>query len=132
MTYRTRRNSPGALARLGFCLILALLPALGAFAAADAGPAKAFNIPAGSAEQTLRQFSAQSDVELAFPTDQVQGVQTNAVHGDLPPADALQTMLAGTSLVVVKDSKNGAFAVRRETAEEKRRRPAPAKPGSGP
>jgi len=98
-----------ALLRL-LCLV-ALMPA---FLLAGETAAKNFDIPAGKAEATLRQFAAQSGVELAYATDQVKDVATSAVAGEHTPLAALEKMLAGTPLLVVKDSKPGAFALRRE------------------
>jgi hypothetical protein len=77
------------------------------------GNVKSFDLPAGPAEQTLKQFSAQSGVQLAFATDVVQGIRTNSVRGELPAGVALERMVDGTPLIVVRDEKPGAFAIRR-------------------
>jgi hypothetical protein len=83
-----------------------------ALVAAEPAP-RDFNVPAGPAEQTLRQFLAQSGVQVAFPTDLVRGVPTRAVSGKLEPAAALELMLADTGLVLVRDAKPGSYAIRR-------------------
>jgi iron complex outermembrane receptor protein len=95
-----------------FIFLLNLLLAAGCLAADSAR--KPFDVPAGPAEQTLKQFSAQAGVLLVFPTDLVRGIPTHAVRGDYPPVEALEKMLAGTPLIVVRDERPGAFAVRRD------------------
>ena len=112
-SHRPPRETP-AHSRSRFSLSFALSLIVATFAIAAAPAAIRFDIPAGAAEQTLRQFSVQSGVQLAFATDVVRGVRTNPVRGEFPPADALESMVAGTPLVVVRDEKPGAFAIRRD------------------
>lgn len=76
---------------------------------------RSFDVPAGDAAQTLKQFATQSGREIVFAPATVGGVQTNAVRGDLAPREALEQMLARTGLAVSQDAKTGAFAVRRQT-----------------
>ena len=116
MTYRSAFRLPVALRAWRFFTFSALA---GAFAVAADVATKTFDVPAGAAEQTLKQFSAQSGVQLIYPTDLVQGVRTNAVRGALEPLAALQRMVAGTPLVVVRDATPGAFAIRREESPAK-------------
>jgi iron complex outermembrane receptor protein len=102
---------------LGCSLLLSFLP----LAAADTGN-QPFDIPAGEALGTLKQFSTQAGGRLLYPADAVQGVKTNAVKGELNPREALEAMLAGTGLEVSQDERNGALAIRRQPA------PPPLKP----
>ena len=74
---------------------------------------RAFNVPAGDAEQTLREFSTQSGVQVIFPTQPVRGVATHAVLGEYSAAEAISTMLAGTPLEAMRDPKTGTLTVRR-------------------
>jgi iron complex outermembrane receptor protein len=69
--------------------------------------AKSFDIPAGSAVDTLRQAAQQAGKEIMFPAETVRGVQTAAVKGEFTPLAAFNRMLAGTALVVVQDEKTG-------------------------
>ncbi len=78
---------------------------------------KRFDVPAGVAQDTLKQFSAQSRVQLVYATDLVRGVRTNAVKGEQAPLAALEMMLAGTVLTAVPDATPGAFAVRKGAAD---------------
>ncbi len=82
-------------------------------------PKKTFNIPAGTAADTLQIAAQQAGREIMFPAAIVSGVRTAAVKGDLTVVDALGQMLAGTSLRLVQDEKTGALAVRREGDPEK-------------
>jgi len=100
---------------------LAILPALlsvGQLLAAAGGAApKSFSLPAGSAAQSLKQFSEQSGRGVVFVTETVKDVRTNPVQGELAPAAALSQMLAGTVLAAEEDAKTGAFAVRKRESD---------------
>ena len=74
---------------------------------------KAFSIPAGPAETTLRTFSDQSGRSVMFAPEKVKGVTTNAVKGDLAVSEAIDQLLAGTNLSAVPETRNGGFAIRR-------------------
>ena len=93
-------------------MLAAMLPA------ADNGARKVFNLAADTAEKSLKAFSQQSGRGVLFVTDNVRGVRTNLVKGDLTPHEALEMLLRGTGLVGSNDAATGAFAVRRETPEE--------------
>ena len=72
-----------------------------------------FDLAAGDAPSTLRQFSDRSGKEVLFAAEAVRGVRTNAVRGEFTPFEALGRMLAGTELVAVPDANSGALAVSR-------------------
>jgi len=72
-----------------------------------------FDIPAGRAERSLRQYSAQSGVQLVYPTAVVRDVQTRAVKGRYTDREALEYMFASTPLRVVRDDKTGALTIMR-------------------
>ncbi|HEY4246707.1 MAG TPA: TonB-dependent siderophore receptor [Lacunisphaera sp.] len=82
---------------------------------------KAYDIPAGDAATTLKQFVEQSGAEVVFLVNKVHGVTTNALHGEYEARVALEHMLAGTELYVVQDDKTGALVINRG--------PAAASPG---
>lgn len=109
-THGTRRLHPcfRALLALFFCGSL--------LAAESAKPS--FDIPAGPASQALKQFSAQSGEQLLFSTNDLEGVRTNAVQGELSAKDALARLLQDTGLVARQDEKTGAFSVRRERLDD--------------
>ncbi len=89
---------------------LALLPLAGA---AEPIAKVAFDIPAGAAVDTLKRAAQQARLEIAFPAETVRGVNTRAVRGDFSPVEAMNLMLVGSGLAVVKDEKTGALTVRR-------------------
>lgn len=80
---------------------------------------KTFNVRADTAERSLKEFAAQSGVDVLFVAEAVANVTTNAVKGDYAPADVLQQMLAGTPLRPLPDEKTGALSVTRQPAAEK-------------
>src|SRR5260221_13898761 len=95
---------------------LFLFSALFADSATAAEPTRAFSIPAGPAEISIKTFSEQSGRSVMFAADKVKDVRTNAVKGDLPPAAALDQLLAGTGLTAVQELETGGYAIKREGA----------------
>jgi len=91
-------------------LLLAALPAFGQGAEA---PRKSFDVPAGEAPTALKQFGTQSGVQLLYSNQDLAGVTTRPVKGNLTAQEALDAMLADTGLVATRDARTGAFAVRR-------------------
>src|SRR5215211_5428586 len=53
-----------------------------------------FDIPAGPAESTLRQFSEQAGGQFIFSADKVAGVRTHSVKGQFTARDALDRLVA--------------------------------------
>lgn len=106
--------TPHAILPLRVVVATALVIVLGAVSgrAADVSR-KAFDIPAGAAATTLKQFSAQAGGPLLYTADAVAGVSTNAVKGVLAPPDALNQMLDGTRLVGRRDQATGGLSVTR-------------------
>jgi iron complex outermembrane receptor protein len=103
----------------GFALIFAALSALSAVAADPAPARKTYDLPADTADKSLRRFSEQSGIQVIFPSDVVRDVRANAVQGNLTSREALDRMLAGTGLVAVQDAQTGALTVRKETVAPK-------------
>jgi iron complex outermembrane receptor protein len=107
-------NSPNFLQRrvawlaIVFIALARFLPFAGA---AEAGQ-MSFDVPAGAANQTLKQFASQSGREIVFAPDSVNGVQTHAVQGNFTARQALDSMLTDTGLVASEDATTGALAVR--------------------
>lgn len=64
-----------------------------------------FNLKAGAAGETLKQFAAQTGLEIIFAPEAVGKVATMAVQGEHTPREALDFMLAGTDLVASQDTK---------------------------
>ena len=78
-----------------------------------AAQTRSFDLGAGNASTTLREFAKQAKVSVVMDRQNVLGVQTNEVSGLLVPSDALTRMLEGTPLVFNEDLETGAFAVTR-------------------
>ncbi|HEY0968372.1 MAG TPA: TonB-dependent receptor [Opitutaceae bacterium] len=102
-------------------LAVSLTPAFAAGAAESVRIA--FDLPADSAEASLKRFAEQAGSEVLFASRLTRGVKTNPVKGELSPRDAIDGLLANTGLVAVHDDRTGTFSVRREAAPE---RPQPS------
>ncbi len=72
---------------------------------------KSFAIATGAAAQTLKAFAKQAGQEIVFAPAAMQAIQTNAIHGELAPKEALDQMLTGTGLVATRDAVTGVIAV---------------------
>lgn len=99
-----------------------------AIASAAVEARRAFDLPAGRADEALRRFSEQAGVELGFNSQHVQGVRTRRVQGQLTAAEALDLLLAGSPLQAVRDAQTGAIFVNRKPPTPR----APARPLSRP
>src|SRR5688500_2563361 len=93
-----------------WCVALALFATL-LNGAADATKQK-YDLPAGEAAITLRQFADISGREVIFAAEAVRGVRTREVRGEFNAVEALERMLKGTKLYVQIDEASGALAVR--------------------
>jgi len=108
-------------------LAVLLLPA--AFAASS--PRQSFDLPAGEAATALRLAAQQAGREIMFPATVVQGVRVAAVRGDFTVEEALNRLLAGTELQLVRDAGSSTLAVdRRTSAAVPRSTPTTAAPGT--
>lgn len=92
---------------LGIALLLPL-------AAAEKLP---FDIPAGTAELTIKAFIVQSGAEVVYPAEIARGVKTLAVKGDWTPAEAILQLLQGTNLSAKQDGKSPTFMITRDPNE---------------
>ena len=72
-----------------------------------------YELPAGDAADTLRQFIDISGEQVIYLVNKVSGVSTNEVSGVYRAERALDIMLAGTALSPVRDKKSGAILVHR-------------------
>lgn len=109
-----------AVFRSGVQAVFLLLPFLVIVVPASAADtsSKTFNVPAGEASATLRQFAQQAGQQVVFAVRDVRGVQTVEVKGHLPVRVALDRMLANTDLIGTFDEKSSTFAVRKRTEAE--------------
>lgn len=96
----------------GFVFVLSSLLA---HAATDT---KSFDVPAGVAPTSLKQFAEQAGGHVLYSVDDVTGEKTLAVKGEFTPREALNRMLAGTTLYIDSDPQTEALTVRKETEAE--------------
>ena len=88
-----------------FVLVLTSLTNKTVQAAANVdNTSRAFDIASGSATVSLKIFSEQSQCAIMYPSESMDAIQTNSVHGLYLPKDALQIMLVGTQYKVIEDS----------------------------
>src|SRR5689334_21560413 len=98
--------------RLLECLF-ACCALFGSVAAASQPESRSFELPAGAAANSLRQFASQSGEEVIFMSEEVNGVTTKAVLGTMTRQEALDRLLDGTPLSSTRDQKSGTIAVSR-------------------
>ncbi len=76
-----------------------------------AEPVRAFDLPAGEAITTLREFARQADTEIIYSSAQIR--DKNAVRQrPIVPRAALDRLLEGSGLIAIPDEKSGAFLIR--------------------
>jgi hypothetical protein len=92
---------------------------------------KSFAIPAGTAENSLKQFAAQSGAEVVYPADLVRGVRTSEVRGMMKPVEAVSRLLQGTTLASTQNETTGAFSISRRP-DPNGQRAAPTTAGDRP
>ncbi len=90
---------------------------------------KHFVIPEAEAARALDAFSAQSTTEMFYVPDQVRGVQTKAIDGQFTDREALDRLLAGTTLRVMPDPRSGVLVI---VSTLTGRAPAEKVPGAEP
>ena len=95
------------------CLITSVVTVLIVLGACASKRQSVLDIPEGYANQTLKEFSKQAEVEIIFNPQSVYGVKTNAVVGKYYPHSALRIMLEDTVLILNFDEETGAYGVLR-------------------
>src|SRR5687768_4376803 len=95
---------------LRLIFMVVLFPGLLLHAADE--PSRFYDVSAGDAAVTLRQFAEISGQEMLFAADTVRGVRTNAVRGQFTARAALDHMLQGTNLQGHQDERSRTWAVR--------------------
>lgn len=75
-----------------------------------------FDIPEGQLKDALDAYAKQSGVRLIYIADDVRGISSHGVQGQLSSDQALEQLLRGTGLVVERD-QTGAVAVVRPKAD---------------
>lgn len=86
---------------------------------------RVFDLPADTVDRSIRRFSDQCGLEIIYESAITRGLRARAVKGEMTADEALETLLAGTGLVVVRDT-SGAFSIRRKEDSD------PPKPAERP
>ncbi len=90
--------------------LLALACALSVAAHAYAADPRRLDIPAGDLTAALETLARQSGVELVYQSDELRGLRTQGVTGNLTPEEAVTKLLQDTPLTFRKDA-SGAMLV---------------------
>jgi hypothetical protein len=104
--------------RLGYAKIVRVLLLMAVWLSVDrAGraadePKRLYNLAAGEAAVTLRQFADVSGREVLFAAEVVRGVRTRQVRGEFSAPEAIGRMLEGTKLSAHLDQRRGTLVVR--------------------
>jgi iron complex outermembrane recepter protein len=77
---------------------------------AYAADAQRVDVPAGDLTTALESLAKQSGVELVYETQQLKGLRTQGVKGNLSPQEAVTKLLEGTPLILRTDS-SGAMLI---------------------
>lgn len=85
---------------------------IAASSAACAQEAREFDIPAGTLRDALNLFATQSDQQILFSGEAVEGLRTQGLRGRYAPSVALDRLLAGTGLVW-SETRPGVIFLRR-------------------
>src|SRR5579859_5326696 len=64
---------------------------------------RSFDLPAQPAVSSIPMFAKQAGIQIVAPAGQLNGINTQAIHGDLDRKQALAKLLEGTGLTVSSD-----------------------------
>lgn len=81
-----------------------------AIAASAHAQNREFDVAAGDMKAALESYIAQAGVQLLYRVDDIKGLSTKGLKGNLPPEQALARLLDGTRLKVRRDER-GAIAL---------------------
>lgn len=76
-----------------------------------------FDIPSQPAPAAIQSWARASGLQVFAAEEHLQGIKTNAVHGDYTPIEAAQLMVKGTGLEVVASGEN-TVTIRRANGRE--------------
>lgn len=82
------------------------------FSGAALAQQRQFNIAAGDANSTIPAFALQSGIQIIAPADQLQGVHTPAISGNIDSRAALHQLLQSTGLSVASDDGGSVIVLR--------------------
>jgi len=91
---------------------------VGSALAANSAVKRRYQLEAGDAATTLKQFVEQSGQQVIFVVPTVRGVTTNPVSGEFTAREALERMVEKTKLLIFEDPQSGALTLNRVKAEQ--------------
>lgn len=91
--------------------LLALACSASLAAWAQAGTTSRVDVPAGDLATAVETLRRQTGGEILFRADQLRGVRTAGVRGELDPAEALDRVLEGTGFSTERDPSGAVFIV---------------------
>ena len=81
-----------------------------AIAASAHAQGRDFNVAPGDLKSALDAYIAQAGVQLLYRVDDIKGLSTKGIKGNLPPEEALAKLLEGTPMKVRRDA-SGAIVI---------------------
>jgi outer membrane receptor protein involved in Fe transport len=93
-----------------------------------AGSSNRLDIPAGDLIAALDLFARQAHAELIYSAEDLKGLHTRGVHGELTPNTALRELLAGTELTAVVHSSGAILITRSANPSDAAQGPQSARP----
>ncbi len=90
---------------------IAALLVSASLAGAALADAQRLDIPAGSLLGALETLAKQANVDLVYQDEQVKGLKTKGVSGELSANEAVIKLLEGTPLTVRRDPESGAILI---------------------
>lgn len=84
-----------------------------------------FNIAAQSARSAIQAFARQSGVQILVPADDLEGITTNAISGQLRVDAALRTLISGTGLSIRSSRSTAIVLVKTPKPALNKAAPAP-------
>jgi iron complex outermembrane receptor protein len=111
---------------LGLCLCVATALAQAQTTAAQPDASSSpINVPAGDLVTALDSLAQQTGAQFVYRADQLRGLKTAGVHGDLPADAALAALLTDSGYVARKDA-SGAMVIVKDNAPAKKPEKDPA------
>lgn len=104
--------------------LIAIVWSLSLTAHAFASDPKRFDVAPGDLTAALETLAKQSGIELVYQTDQLKGLSTRGVTGNLSPEDAVTKLLEGTKLTLKTDT-SGAMLIALPRANSDPETPVP-------
>ncbi|NKF20797.1 TonB-dependent receptor [Solimonas sp. C16B3] len=65
---------------------------------------RAFNVPEAEAVTSIPELARQGDIQIIAPADQLKGIRTPAIKGEMDVREALKQLIRNTGLKIVSDS----------------------------